>query len=163
MRLIQIRYPDLLAHLVPIETPRELAAKLLRRRLAAERARPGGDRHLLHHAVHRDHELDRGTGRARRSRYLDGAFAITELYGPLLKAIKEDPRQRLRRSSVSPRGLLWAMAGGEISGMRNANTMTVRGLRDVIVRLRPDRVGEVPERRLHRGVHLPRRLRQRAA
>ncbi|NCO69181.1 MAG: ferredoxin, partial [Acidobacteria bacterium] len=26
LRLIQIRYPELLAHLVPIETPRELAA-----------------------------------------------------------------------------------------------------------------------------------------
>ncbi|MCK7493482.1 MAG: hypothetical protein MZW92_20480 [Comamonadaceae bacterium] len=30
-------------------------------------------------------------------------------------------------------------------------------------RLRPDRVGHVPGRRLHRGLHLPRRLRHRAA
>ena len=30
------------------------------------------------------------------------------------------------------RGLRWAMAGGEIAGMRNANSMTVRGLQDVI-------------------------------
>ena len=32
VRLVQIRYPELLAHLVPIETARELAAKLLRRK-----------------------------------------------------------------------------------------------------------------------------------
>jgi iron only hydrogenase large subunit-like protein len=36
VRLIQIRYPDLIPHLVPLETPRELAAKLRRRRLASE-------------------------------------------------------------------------------------------------------------------------------
>jgi len=33
VRLVQIRYPELLPHLVSIETARELAAKLVRRRL----------------------------------------------------------------------------------------------------------------------------------
>ena len=99
---------------------------------------------------------------ALEASYLDGAFSIAEFYGPLLKAIKangpvENP------PPMSERGLLWAMAGGEIAGLRNANTMTVAGVRDVRAGLRPHRGGQAPGRRLHRGLHLPGRLRQRAA
>ena len=63
--------------------------------------------------------------------YFDGAFAISELYGPLLKAIKAGGRDE-SPVPISERGLLWAMGGGEISGMRNTNTMTVGGVRDVL-------------------------------
>jgi hypothetical protein len=68
---------------------------------------------------------------ALEASYLDGAFSIAEFYGPLLKAIKangpvENP------PPLSERGLLWAMAGGEIAGLRNANTITVAGVRDVL-------------------------------
>ena len=59
--------------------------------------------------------------------YLDGALSIREIYGPLLKAIKESDEGDLDEQ-ISPQGLLWAMAGGEIAGMRNTNTMTVRGV-----------------------------------
>jgi hypothetical protein len=69
---------------------------------------------------------------ALEASYLDGAFSIAELFGPLLRAIKaggpvENP------APVSERGLLWAMAGGEIAGLRNANTITVAGVRDVVL------------------------------
>ena len=68
---------------------------------------------------------------ALEASYLDGAFSIAEVYGPLLKAIEaggpvENP------PPISERGLLWAMAGGEIAGLRNANTITVAGVRDVL-------------------------------
>ena len=161
VRLIQIRYPDLLDHLVPIETPRELAAKLLRRRLAAElQARARGDRHLLHHAVHRDHELDPAPGRARpvvpRRRVRDQRALRPGAQGDQAGTAAWTSTRR-----GEPAGLLWAMAGGEIAGMRNANTMTVRGVRDVQYVFDRHRGRQVPERRLHRGVHLSRRLRQR--
>ena len=131
LRLIQLRYPDLIDNLLPIETPRELAAKLLRRRLVAEKGLDPGAIGIflitpcsaMLQSIHHPETLE--------ASYMDGAFSIAELYGPLLRAIKangpvENP------PPISERGLLWAMAGGESAGLRNANTMTVGGVRDVL-------------------------------
>jgi Na+-translocating ferredoxin:NAD+ oxidoreductase RNF subunit RnfB len=131
IRLILIRYPDMIDNLLPIETPRELAAKLLRRQLVAEKGLDPGDIGIflitpcsaMLQSIHHPETLE--------ASYMDGAFSIAELYGPLLRAIRangpvENP------PAISERGLLWAMAGGEIAGLRNANTMSVGGVRDVL-------------------------------
>jgi Na+-translocating ferredoxin:NAD+ oxidoreductase RNF subunit RnfB len=131
LRLIQIRYPDLIPHLVPIETPRELAAKLRRRRVAADLGLDPADvgMFFITPCTAIIHSIVAPVG--LQASHLDGAFSIAELYGPLLKAMKECPG-RDPIDTVSVRGLHWAMAGGEISLMRNANSITVRGLHDVI-------------------------------
>lgn len=134
IRLILLRYPDMIDNLLPIETARELAAKLLRRRLVAEKGLAPGDIGIFFitpcsatlHSIHHPEGLEES--------YLDGAFSIAELYGPMLKALKAvraggsvEPRP-----PISARGLLWAMAGGEIAGLRDSNTITVGGVRDVV-------------------------------
>ena len=131
IRLILLRYPDMIDNLLPIEPARELAAKLLRRRLAAEKRLDPRDIGIFFispcsailHSIHYPVGLEES--------YLDGAFSIAELYGPLLKAIRAvGPVQN--PPPISERGLLWAMAGGEIAGLRNANTITVGGAPDVL-------------------------------
>jgi hypothetical protein len=67
----------------------------------------------------------------RRISSLDGAFSISELYGPLLRAIRNSPGAEAEEQ-VSIRGLRWVMASGEIPGMRNVNSISVKGLQDVI-------------------------------
>jgi hypothetical protein len=130
VRLIQIKYPDLLPHLVPIESPRELAAKLRRRRLAAELGLDPSEigMFFITPCPAIIHSIVAPVG--LEASYLDGAFSISDLYGPLLKAIKAEPVEE-PCETLSARGIRWAMAGGEISGMRNTNTMTVKGLADV--------------------------------
>jgi len=130
VRLIQIRYPDLLPNLLPYETARELAAKFLRRRLVGELHLPPEEIGLffitpcsaMMNSIVSPVGLDQS--------YLDGALPISDVYGPLLHAIKKAGKVE-PLYPVSDRGLGWAMAGGEIAGMRNVNTMTVRGVRDV--------------------------------
>lgn len=130
VRLVQIRYPDLIPHLIPIEVARELAAKLLRRKLSAELHLEPDEIGIFFitpcSAIM--NSILRPVGQDQS--YLDGAFSIAELYGPLLKAIKAAGKVE-SDVPVSPSGLLWAMAGGEIAGMRNENSMTVRGVQDV--------------------------------
>ncbi len=130
VRLVQIRYPDLIPHLVPIEVARESAAKLLRRKLAADLHLDPSEIGIFFitpcSAIM--NSILRPVGQDQS--YLDGAFSIAELYGPLLKAIKSAGKIDLD-VPVSASGLLWAMAGGEIAGMRNENSMTVRGVQDV--------------------------------
>ena len=131
VRLIQLRYPDLVAHLVPIETARELAAKLLRRKLAYELSLAPEEIGIFFitpcsaivNSIHNPEGL--------KESYLDGAFAISEIFGPLLQAYQALPETEATEQ-VSSRGLRWAAAGGEIAGMRNKNTMSVRGVQDVL-------------------------------
>jgi iron only hydrogenase large subunit-like protein len=131
VRLIQIRYPDMLEHLVPIESPRELAAKLLRRKLAVERGLDPKDVGIFFitpctaiiNSIRNPVGLDES--------YLDGAFAIRDVYGMVLRALK-DGGSVDTSESVSRRGILWAMAGGQIAGMRSRNTITVKGVADVL-------------------------------
>lgn len=130
VRLIQLRYPDLIPHLLPVETPRELAAKLMRKKLMNERGLAEDEIGLFFitpcSAIMNSIVSPVGLEQS----YLDGAFGINEVYGRLLMIIKGQGTVETA-SEVSHRGLLWAMAGGEIGGMRNRNTMTVRGVRDV--------------------------------
>ncbi len=130
VRLVQIRYPDLIDNLVPVEVARELAAKLLRRKLASERGLAPDEIGLFFitpcSAIMNSIVDPVGMEQS----YLDGAISISEIYGPLLHAIKSlGPVEPTGR--ISSRGLLWAMSGGEIAGMRNKNTMAVRGVRDI--------------------------------
>jgi Na+-translocating ferredoxin:NAD+ oxidoreductase RNF subunit RnfB len=131
VRLIQLKYPGLIPHLIPIDTPRELAAKLQRRRLAAEHGMQPSDIGLFYISpcTALVDAIENPLG--RQSSYLDGAFSIAEMYGPLLRSIKADP-QPGADEPVSIRGLKWVMASGEIPGMRNANSISVKGLDDVI-------------------------------
>jgi iron only hydrogenase large subunit-like protein len=130
VRLVQIRYPDMLANLVPIEVGRELAAKWLRPKLAAELHLDPKEIGIFFITPCTAIMNSILSPVGMEQSYLDGAFSISELFGPLLKAIKrsDDP---VSDDQVSSSGVLWAMSGGEIAGMRNTNTMTVRGVRDV--------------------------------
>jgi Na+-translocating ferredoxin:NAD+ oxidoreductase RNF subunit RnfB len=130
VRLVQIRYPDLIDNLLPVEVSRELTAKLLRRKLASERGLAPEEIGLFFitpcSAIMNSIIDPVGMEQS----YLDGAISIAEIYGPLLHAIKNNgPVEPTGR--ISPRGLLWAMSGGEIAGMRNKNTMAVRGVKDI--------------------------------
>lgn len=130
VRLIQVRYPDMIDNLVPIETPRELAAKVLRRRLVSELGLPPEDIGIfsLTSCTAIMNSIVAPVGLEQS--YLDGAFAISEMHGPVLKRIKAGGAEE-RDDQISRAGLMWARAGGELLGMRNLNTMSVHGLRDV--------------------------------
>lgn len=130
VRLIQIRYPDLIPHLLPLETPRELAAKLARRRRAAElKLVPEeiGVFFITPCTAIMNSIVDPV---GLKASYLDGAFSIAALYGDLFKALREAPPAE-GQELASSQGLLWAMSGGETGGLRNANTLNIRGVRDV--------------------------------
>jgi iron only hydrogenase large subunit-like protein len=127
VRLVQIRYPELVANLLPVASARELAAKLARSQLMTERSLAPEDiglffvtpctammNSILHPLGPRSN--------------LDAALSMAELHGPLLRALKTVPEDGGDGVPLSAKGLLWAMAGGELAGMRDASTITVHGL-----------------------------------
>ncbi len=130
VRLLQIRYPALLENIVPLETPREISAKLLRRKISAQMGLAPEEIGIffitpctaIMNSILNPVGLDES--------YFDGAFSIRDVYSPLVRATRE-PKPVGPGDGFSPRGVLWAMSGGQISGMRSANTLTVRGVPDV--------------------------------
>lgn len=130
IRLILLRYPDLVAHLIPVHTPRELAAKLARRKFSAALGMPPEEIGIFYitpcSAMMQSIVAPVGLAESN----FDGAFSIAELYGPILRTLKSSAH--LLDERFNPSGLAWAMSGGETSGMRNKNSLSVTGVHDVI-------------------------------
>jgi len=130
VRLILIRYPELVPHLIPIHTPRELKARVARRTFAASLGLRPDDIGIFYvtpcSAIMQSIIQPVGL----RASYFDGAFSLVELYGPMLRSIRAG-RAAPADEHFDPRGLLWAASGGESSGMRNMNTLAVSGVKDI--------------------------------
>jgi len=131
-RLIQIRYPDLVELVIPVEAPKELMA----RRLKRERARELGIREQDVGAIYltpcpskmRD---IRRPERKRRS-YLDGAVAISHLYGSMLPLMVQLGSEEIEEPHLSATGLAWAYLGGHAAGMGWERTLAVGGVENAI-------------------------------
>jgi len=129
IRLILIRYPDLVPHLIPVHTPRELAAKMARRKFAASLGMRPDEIGIFYitpcSAMMQSIVAPVGLLESN----FDGAFSIAELYGPMLRTLKGGTH--LLDDRFNPSGLAWAMVGGETAGMRNKNSLSVTGVHDV--------------------------------
>ncbi len=130
IRLILIRYPDLVAHLIPVHTPRELAAKVARRKYAAALGMSPDEIGIFYitpcSAMMQSIVAPVGLTESN----FDGAFSIAEMYGPMLRALKSSAGGTLEER-FNPAGLAWAMSGAETGGMRNKNSLSVTGVPDV--------------------------------
>jgi Fe-S-cluster-containing hydrogenase component 2 len=131
LRLVQIRYPDLIPHLMPIEIPRELAAQMRRKQLSSELGLRPAEIGIFSivpcPSIIRSITDPVGIGASN----IDGAFSIQEMFGPLLKAIKAGPSDAHYENGISARGLSWSLGSGESGAMKNSNTLRVTGVHDV--------------------------------
>ncbi len=130
IRLILIRYPDLVPHLIPVHTPRELAAKVARRKWAAALGMPPDEIGIFHitPCSARMQSIVAPVGLAESN--FDGAFSIAEMYGPMLRTLNSRGGAMID-DRFNPSGLAWAVSGGETAGMRNKNSLSVTGVHDV--------------------------------
>ncbi|MCK5145180.1 4Fe-4S dicluster domain-containing protein [bacterium] len=131
VRLITHLYPDLLNHFIPIESPRELAAKRLRFKLAIERNLKPEEIGIIHitSCAAKMVSVNHPVGLAKS--HLDGVVSIKDIYGDLLDLI-EDVEEDVILQKSSGVGLGWAQSGGEIRGMNLENALAVSGVSDVI-------------------------------
>jgi iron only hydrogenase large subunit-like protein len=131
VRMIAFLYPELTDHIIPIESPRELTAKLLRDRLSQKKNLSPDEIGIFHITAcpAKIVSISRPIGLSKS--YLDGAIAIRDIYGPLLSALKDIEEDMIIQRS-SGVGIGWAIAGGEVSGMSVNNCLAVSGVADVI-------------------------------
>lgn len=130
IRLIMIRYPDLVPHLIPIETPRELSAKFIRKKLSVDLSLSPEDIGIffitpcsaIMQSIERPVALEKS--------HIDGAFSINDVYPRLLRTVKDSDYLN-PDMKFSARGILWAMSRGEIGCIRDRNTLAISGVHEV--------------------------------
>lgn len=134
VRLIQRMFPSLCPLIMSIEPPREVAAKYLRDEIAREKKIPPDTIGIIHItpcpaklvSINRPETLDRS--------FLDGAISIREIFNDIMRKVKKTDRPLSLRAQhrSSSIGINWAIAGGEIKGLKYYHTISVSGVYDTI-------------------------------
>ena len=130
-RLIGYRFPSLLKNLIPIVTPREIAARELKRRLYCEKVFDTSEFGVYHITPCSAKMVSIKDPLFLKSSYLDGAIGINEVF-ELIKRNLRDLEEDMMIHRSSGVGIGWGVSGGEIAGMEEGNYLAVSGLQETI-------------------------------
>ncbi len=134
VRLIQVKYPELIDQIIPIEPPRELAAREVKKKLSKQlmvREEEIGAFYLTPCPVKM---ISIKQPAEKGKSYLDGAISISDIYGPLFSVIEDLEIGSYRKAleNICILGVGWAMVGGICRTLRLKNSMAVSGLTEIL-------------------------------
>ncbi|MBM3296187.1 MAG: 4Fe-4S dicluster domain-containing protein [Candidatus Aminicenantes bacterium] len=134
VRLIQVRYPNLIDQILPIETPRELAAREIKQRTAAQLGLPDQDIGTFYLTPCPAKTVSIMQPAEKGRSWLDGAISIADIYRPLLACLEQQDHGGERRSleSICALGIGWAIVDGISRTLRLRNSLSVSGLPEVL-------------------------------
>ncbi|MCD4652677.1 4Fe-4S dicluster domain-containing protein [bacterium] len=131
VRLILKNYPNLIDHVIPIEMPREIAAKRVRAEVVKRTGVKPEEVGVFHITPCAALMVSIREPVGVKKSTLDGAIAIRDIYTELTKAVKEvSDDWILQRSSGV--GLSWVIGEGGVRGMPTKRCLTVSGVKEVI-------------------------------
>jgi len=132
IRLIQIKFPSLIDLIIPIEYPRELAAKELKEKYSKKLNISKEKIGVIHITPCSAKLISIYDPPNREKSHVDGAIAINDIYGPLLKALREvrEDDTILHRSGGI--GIGWGISGGEVNSLKYDYCIAVSGRKDTI-------------------------------
>ncbi len=136
VRLVQVRFPGLLDHLLPLDAPMEVAAREARRR-AVSRTGLSPDRvgvFFLSPCAAKRSAVRFPAGASRSE--VDGVLSIAEVYPLILSRLDqvdpEEARAFAGRPLAGPAGVRWGNAGGEAVALQTDRFLAVDGIHNVI-------------------------------
>jgi iron only hydrogenase large subunit-like protein len=132
VRLVQVRYPSLLDQLVPILSPREVAAREAKRaaadRLGLDAAAVGAV--YLTPCPSKMVSIVDHPGLA--ASHIDAAVAMSDLYPYLMAAVHDVGGRADLEETETASGVSWALSRGLAASLPAEDTMSVSGLANVI-------------------------------
>ena len=131
IRLIAMRYPNLLPLVIPINAPREVAAKRYRAMKGNKHGLSPDEIGVIHITPCPAKMISINRPLGTDKSHLDGAISIRDIYGSLLSELKDLDEDMIIQQS-SGVGIGWAMTGGEIRGLSMDTCLAVSGVQDVI-------------------------------
>lgn len=131
VRLIQVRFPELCEHVLPLKSPMEVSAALARQRVMARTGLSPDEIGIFFispcPAKYTDAHAPIGMPRSQ----VDGVLAISDIYPALLgKMNKLEKIEPLSHSGLI--GVSWSFIGGEAAGTLNENHLSADGIQNVI-------------------------------
>jgi iron only hydrogenase large subunit-like protein len=134
VRLIQVKYPGLIDQIIPINTPREIAARDIKKKKSKQyglKEKEIGTFYLTPCPVKM---ISIRQPAEKGKSHLDGAISIGDIYGPLLSAMEglEKGSYRKALESICILGIGWAMVGGICRTLRLKNSLAVSGLPEIL-------------------------------
>ena len=134
VRLIQVKYPSLIDHVIPIDTPRELAAREIKKKKSKQlklKEKEIGTFYLTPCPVKM---ISIKQPAEKGKSHIDGAISISDIYGPLLSAMEGIEKGSYRKAleSICILGIGWAMVGGICRTLRLKNSLAVSGLFEIL-------------------------------
>ena len=131
VRLIQVRFPDLIDHIVDVRQPMEVAAMIARKEFARKHGVPESEIGCFFitpcpakvTAIH--------TPIGHEKSAVDGAISVLEIYGPLSAHIRT-AQVDAGMETASDLGVGWARSGGECNAVQPENSLAVDGIENCI-------------------------------
>lgn len=129
VRLIQVKFPELIDYIIPVDSPVALAGKIAKCQSSVRLGIPPEQIGVWFitpcpakvTAVKQPVDLEIS--------YISGAIGISEIYGELLKAIGQNAGNVKR--TATQKGVGWALAGGETKATEQNSALTIHGIQNV--------------------------------
>jgi len=134
VRLVQVAYPSMLEHLIPVEAPREIAGRELKRRYSQQLSLKPEEIAAIYITPCQAKTISILQPAEESKSYLDGAVAIKEIYNELLSKMR-----KMTGLGDTPEGLPssgellhWGAPEGEFPKLSREHYLPLTGLMDVI-------------------------------
>jgi Fe-S-cluster-containing hydrogenase component 2 len=134
VRLIQVNYPSLIEHISPINVPRELIARELKKEKSKKLKLDEKDIGAFYITPCPSKMISIRQPAEKQKSHIDGAISISDIYGPLLSAMEDMEKASYRKGleSICILGIGWAIAGGMSRTLRLKNSLRVSGLSEIL-------------------------------
>lgn len=131
VRLIRVRFPNLIEHLLPINPPVELAARTARRRAMEKTGLPADKIGIIFLSPCPSKVTAVKSPLGIEKSEIDAVCAIKDIYVELLPYMKEviEPEELAISGKI---GVGWGVTGGEAGGLINDNYLAADGIENVI-------------------------------
>lgn len=130
-RLIRVRFPQLIDHVLPLVPPMELAARMAKERAGEKTGLPAEKIGCIAIVPCPAKVTMRRAPVGSSRSALDGAVAAAEIY-PKLLALMDGSRTPPHRATAGAAGLAWAASGGEALGLSGVeNHLVADGMENI--------------------------------
>ena len=143
LRLIQVKFPELIKQVAPVLPPAEAAAVYVKREAAARLKMPGERIGVWFISPCPSKETNIRQSVDVRHTELSGSFAVADIYGLLLKNLGGERSLNVRTGSSY--GLGWGAYGGELASAGIANGLAVHGIDNVYDLLEQVSMNKMPQ------------------
>lgn len=144
IRLIQVRFPTLLDHVIKINSPMDVAARLIKNQLQKEKGYEEKEIGVFFISPCAAKITSVKSPLDAKKSNVDGVFSMSAVYAKIINSlVNEENVISIQKSDG--RGIAWAVSGGESLAIKSENYLAVDGSENVIKVLEQLEMGKLPD------------------